>query len=279
LLPDASGDGAAIDSGISHHLAPAETAGVFVGRYELVITREAQAGGIRAAHHHHFAALPHHLLADVRLAATSPAKRLVAQDHGVFVIHAGFRNKEPLALPDRLASLYLCRTQAGNCGSHIANTITRHSCSKPVAFIAPKQELMLFSSVSNHQHQVMRPRLHVDNFDCNPFFTPDDEHFAGTVPAYIDCNLRPLPEARSAHNDARTHTGEVPTQILLGRHTFPSNCWGLPLCAAEEGRERAVLRRASYTVTQSMIDPHGRLLSLNKVARFRFRSNKLPNQG
>jgi len=82
---------------------------------------------------------------------------------------------------------------------------------------------VLVASFANHQHQVMRLRLHVENFDRNFFLTPDDEHFAGTVPAYLDCNLRPLPEARSAHNYARTHAGEVPTQILLGRHTFPSN--------------------------------------------------------
>src|SRR4051812_4831374 len=50
---------------------------------------------------------------------------------------------------------------------------------------------------------------------------------------------------------------------------------GLPLGAAEEGRNRAVLRRACYTVTQSMINSHGRLLSLNKVARFRFRSKRI----
>ncbi len=92
-----------------------------------------------------------------------------------------------------------------------------------MTFIAPKQELVLFTSVSSHQHQVMRTRLHVENFDCNLFLTPDDEHFSGTVPAYINCNLRPLPEARRAHNNARAHAGEVPTQILLGRHTFPSS--------------------------------------------------------
>jgi hypothetical protein len=90
-----------------------------------------------------------------------------------------------------------------------------------MAFIAPKQELVLFASFANHQHQVMRTRLHVENLDGHLVFTPDDEYFAGTVPAYINCDLRPLPGAGSAHSNARTHTGEVPTQVLLGRHIIP----------------------------------------------------------
>ncbi|HEY4356864.1 MAG TPA: hypothetical protein VGN16_14025 [Acidobacteriaceae bacterium] len=159
----------------------------------------------------------------MRLTASASAERFVAQNHGVFLVYAGFRNKEPLTLPDRLASLNLRGAQAGNCRPHIANVIARHSRGKPVAFIAPEQELVFFTSVSNHQHQMMRLRLHIENFDGDLSLIPDDKHFSGIVPAYIDCNLRPLPEAGSAHDNARTHTGEVPTQIFLGRHTFPSN--------------------------------------------------------
>jgi hypothetical protein len=52
-----------------------------------------------------------------------------------------------------------------------------------VAFIAPKQELVLFASFANHQHQMMRTWLHIENFDGDLVFTPDDKYFAGTVPA------------------------------------------------------------------------------------------------
>src|SRR6185312_3492883 len=109
--------------------------------------------------------------------------------------------------------------EAGNGCPHIADAVTRNGCGKPVAFIAPKQELVFFGSFANHQHQVMRTRLHIKHLDDNLALAPDDEDLAGALPADINCNLRPLETAGSAHNDARTHAGEVATQIILGRHT------------------------------------------------------------
>src|ERR1700747_1779986 len=155
------------------------------------------------AHHHRFTTSPHHLRADVRLAAATTAERLVAQDHGVLVVNADLRNKEPLPLPDRLAPPDFLGTQVGERRQNIADAVARHGCGK---------------------HHVMRTRLHIQNFDCNLVFTPDDKEFARAIPAYINCDLRPLQAAWSSQNNASAHADEVPTQILLGRHTFPSSC-------------------------------------------------------
>ena len=122
----------------------------------------------------------------MRLAASSTAERLISQDYAVLVVHAGFRDKEPLALPDRLAPLDLRRTQAVDGGSHVANAIAGHGRSKPVAFIAPKQELVLFVPIANHQQKMMHARLHVKNFGCYLSRVTNHKHLAGTVFAYIN---------------------------------------------------------------------------------------------
>src|SRR5258708_28721139 len=112
-VPDFS---AHIDFGVAYHTAPAELPRFWVACDELLVLSYSNARRVPTAHHHRLTTFSHHLRADMGFAATSPAKRLVAQNHTFFVIHAGFQNKEPLALPDRLASLDLCWQPAGNCG-------------------------------------------------------------------------------------------------------------------------------------------------------------------
>lgn len=90
---------------------------------------------IPASHHLSRAALSHHLGTYMRLTAASSTERLLTQDHRVLVVHSGFRNKEPLALPDCLPPLNLRGAQTGNRRSYIVNSVARHGRNKPMAFI------------------------------------------------------------------------------------------------------------------------------------------------
>ena len=91
-----------------------------------------------------------------------------------------------------------------------------------MTFIAPKQELILLVAVPNHQHKMARSRPHIKNLGNNPVLTANVEEFAITIPANINSDFFSLPHAWFLDFQARAHTGEMPTQILRGRHILLS---------------------------------------------------------
>jgi len=65
---------ARIDFGVAHHAAPAELPRFRVACDELLVLSDANARRVPRAHHHGFATFPHHLRADMRLAAAPAAE-------------------------------------------------------------------------------------------------------------------------------------------------------------------------------------------------------------
>jgi hypothetical protein len=64
-------------------------------------------------------------------------------------------------------------------------------------------------------------RLYIQNLGYNTFLTTDVKEFARAIPANINSDLRPSGYAAFLYSNASTHTGEVPTEKLLGLHTTP----------------------------------------------------------
>src|ERR1035438_721529 len=158
----------------------------------------------------------------MRLAATATAERLIPINHqGVFK-HLGCRNKEPLPLPDRLAAFHLCGSKTFDRGPFIVNTVTRHRSGEPVTLITPEQELILVVALTNHQYKMARSRPHIKNLGNNPILTANIEKLAITIPAHIDSDFFSLPRARCLNLKPRAHAGEMPAQILCGRHILLS---------------------------------------------------------
>jgi len=154
----------------------------------------------------------------MRLAATATAERLIPVNHPGVFIRLGRRNKEPLTLPDRSTAFDLSGPKALNRGPYIMNTVTGYRSGKPVPLIAAEQELILVVAIPNHQHKMARSRLHIKNLGNNPVVAANIEEFAITIPANINSDFFPLPHTWSLEFQARAHTGEMPTQILCGRH-------------------------------------------------------------
>jgi hypothetical protein len=91
-----------------------------------------------------------------------------------------------------------------------------------VTLITAEQELILVVAVPNHQHKMVRSRPHIKNLGNNPVLTANIEKFAITISAHINSDFFSLPHTWSLDSQARAHAGEMPTQILCGRHILLS---------------------------------------------------------
>src|SRR5260370_10618159 len=98
--------------------------------------------------------MPHQLFANIRLAPTATAERLIPVNHPSVFMHLGRRNKEPLSLPDRFAAFDLREAKTRDPGPYIVSTVTRHRTGEPVTLITAGQELILVSAVPNHQRKM-----------------------------------------------------------------------------------------------------------------------------
>jgi hypothetical protein len=101
-------------------------------------------------------------------------------------------------LTDCVSPLELSGTKALNRSPYIANIVTGDRGGEPVTLIMAKQELILSASIADHQNQMARVRLHIENFGHQPVLTANIEEFAIAVPANIDSDLFLLPRARSS---------------------------------------------------------------------------------
>jgi hypothetical protein len=115
------------------------------------------------------------------------------------------------------------------------NTVTGHRGGEPVTFITAKQELILGAAVPHHQHKMARSRPDIQNLGNNPVLTANIEEFAIAIPANINSDLLSLPRTRPLNFHPCAHAGEVPTQILCGRHMLLSLFVGLTNLDAGEG--------------------------------------------
>ena len=236
---------ASINVGIACHATPRHTSRFGIGRDQPLIPNRTDSRRVLRGHHNRRTTSPHQLLTDMRLASTAAAERLIPVDHGVFVADTALRNEKPLTLPDRFAAFDLLWPKTRNCSPHIVDAIAGHCSSKPVALIPPKQELVSGVSVPNHQNKMAGRGLHVENLGCNGFSTSNIEEFASTVPANINSDLQPRPNAEfltrtraPIREKCRRKNSSVVIQLLQIVRL------GYQLDADEEDRKRAVLCRA-----------------------------------
>src|SRR5271157_92378 len=205
--------------GVANHAAPGHTARPGIGINQPVVLRLRDTVWIRLGNHDRDSEAPHRLFADMRLAATATAERLVPMDYPGYFMCLGRGNKEPLALPDRVPALDLSRAKTRNRGPYIVNAVTGRRGGKPVTLVAAEQELILVAAGPYHQHKMARGRLHIQNLGSHPVLTANVEKLAIAVPANVNSDSFSLPHTRPLHFQARAHTGEMPAQILFcGRH-------------------------------------------------------------
>jgi hypothetical protein len=167
---------------VANHAPPGHTACRGIGIDEPVVLGLSDAGWIRRANHDGKAGMPHQLFANMRLAATATAERLIPMNHPGVFMHLGRRNREPLSLPDRLAAFHLRGAKTRDRGPYIVNTVTRHRGGEPVTLITAEQELILVVAVTNDQYKMARSRPHIKNLGNNPVLTANIEKFAIAIP-------------------------------------------------------------------------------------------------
>ena len=260
-----------VDISIAGHATPRLGTHTSINGDEPLIPRRTDSGREFRGHHHRDAAPPHQLFADMRLASGAARERLVAMDHSAPIRNAAIGNEEPLTLPDCSTAFGLNRPQTIDCGTHVMHVIARYCRREPVTIVAAKQVFVLRTVITHHQNHMVSIRLNVENFGSNSRFTTNIEELPGAVPANVNSDLRPMPPACFNQAQTRTHTGEVPTQVLLGRHTTPSNCWlGCRSDAGEGERKRVTLSRA---------ESDARLSKRAPVHGVSFPQEKLPLQG
>ena len=178
-------------------------------------------------------ATPADLLAHVRLAATTSAKRLVAQYRELAHYQPRRWNEEPLPLAhegriaaaqsfakrERILSLHSpdkLRLQGfdrrDNCGS----TSSRYAGNKPVPLVVPAEELVFATPLPHKEQQVPHRRLNINHGDVNALLTrdPEVEVFTTTIQCYVDRKRIRLAAiaidpARLSHQRAHTEPGEL----------------------------------------------------------------------
>src|SRR6266481_8884261 len=143
---------------VANHATPGHTACFGISIDEPVVFGLNDTGWIRRGNHDGNARMPHQLFANMRLAATATAERLIPVNHPSVFMHLGRRNKEPLSLPDRFAAFDLRGAKTRDRGPYIVNTVTRHRSGEPVTLITAEQEFILVVAVTNHQHKMARSR-------------------------------------------------------------------------------------------------------------------------
>src|SRR2546422_4954543 len=84
---------------VANHATPGHTACFGISIDEPVVFGLNDTGWIRRGNHDGNARMPHQLFANMRLAATATAERLIPVNHPSVFMHLGRRNKEPLSLP------------------------------------------------------------------------------------------------------------------------------------------------------------------------------------
>jgi hypothetical protein len=133
-------------------------------------------------------------------------------------MHFGRRNEEPLTLPDCVPAFDLGGAKTRNRCPYIVNAVTGHRSGEPVTLITAEQELILVIAIPNHQHKMARSRPHIRNLGNSPVPTANPDKLAITIPARINSDFFSLPHTWFLDFQARAHAGEMPTQILSGRH-------------------------------------------------------------
>jgi hypothetical protein len=184
----------------------------------------------------------------VRLAAAATAERLATVNHAGEFFYASRRNEKPLTLPDRVLAVGLRGPKTLDRGLYIVNTVTGHRSGEPVTFIAAKQELVLGTAVANHQHKMVHDRLDIQNLGDKPLLTANIEKLAVIIPAHINSALFSWQAWRPKQLETRAHAGEMPAQILCGRHILLSFYVGVGKLDADAGERKTVTGRRAKSV-------------------------------
>ena len=157
------------------------------------------------------AAVPMEKSADVRLAASSSADRLVVENHLLIELSAGHGNEKPFALSYEylgsatislvafalLAALKIANQIGleGFFGGHDAADRSRfgNTGDEPMAFIVTAEELVLgvrqagtFGGLPHHQEQVTVLSLHIQNFNISIVLGLNVEEFATPILSNVD---------------------------------------------------------------------------------------------